>query len=583
MILFLKPCIILTILTMPFDQPTPFEKSKGTRTATYDEVISWYEALDNEYKEINLSVFDTTDIGRPLHLVVISSEGSRDPMKWREQGKNVLLINNGIHPGEPEGIDASMMLARDLMSRKDMKKLLETVVVCIIPVYNVDGCLNRNSHSRANQNGPESYGFRGNYRNLDLNRDFIKCDSKNALGFTRIFQWCNPDVFVDTHTSNGADYQYTMTYITTQKDKLNPALSAYLVQHFLPALETGMLQKKHKMSPYVYTVEETPDSGLSGFMDSPRYSTGYAALFNTIGFMPETHMLKPFDERVKSTYDFLHTVLSVMHEAPAKLAEARSAAIKQSMESSRHTIDWKQDPAGFTDFEFDGYEAAYKKSDVSGQARLYYDRNKPFSRNIKYFNHFLPGNSVARPVYYIIPQCWAEVIERLQLNGVQMKRLANDTSLLTETYYLRDYKTTARPYEGHYLHSEVKIEIVEQQVNYFRGDYVVDPVQATAGYIMETLEPQCSDSYFAWNFFDAVLGQKEYYSDYVFEDLASELLQKDAGLKARFDKKKAEDKDFAADPRAQLDFIYHNSPYYEKSHLRYPVGRIMTKMKLQLE
>ena len=103
-------------------------------------------------------------------------------------------------------------------------------MIVIIPVYNVGGALNRGSYSRANQNGPEAYGFRGNARNLDLNRDFIKCDSRNARSFNRLFNQWKPDVFVDTHTSNGADYQYVMTLISTQKDRLGGALGEFLTQ-----------------------------------------------------------------------------------------------------------------------------------------------------------------------------------------------------------------------------------------------------------------------------------------------------------------------------------------------------------------
>ena len=70
--------------------------------------------------------------------------------------------------------------------------------------------LNRNSTTRTNQNGPESYGFRGNARNYDLNRDFIKSDTKNAKTFAQIFHLVQPDVFIDNHVSNGADYQYIL-------------------------------------------------------------------------------------------------------------------------------------------------------------------------------------------------------------------------------------------------------------------------------------------------------------------------------------------------------------------------------------
>src|SRR5205085_10849189 len=124
------------------------------------------------------------------------------------------------------------------------------VVLAFIPVYNIGGCLNRNSNTRVNQNGPEEYGFRGNSQNLDLNRDFTKCDSKEARSFAQLFHYLNPDIFIDNHVSDGADYQHTMTLITTQYDKLG-TLGTYLKNTFEPAIYSGMKQKGWDMVPYV--------------------------------------------------------------------------------------------------------------------------------------------------------------------------------------------------------------------------------------------------------------------------------------------------------------------------------------------
>ncbi|HEX3386851.1 MAG TPA: M14 family zinc carboxypeptidase, partial [Mucilaginibacter sp.] len=227
-------------------QLTPFEKSSDKNyTATYAEIIAYYQNLAKQYSQMKLINYGTTDVGKPLTLVVLSRDKVFDPALIKKQNKRVLLINNGIHPGEPEGIDASMMLARDLLKKN---KLPKDVVICIIAVYNIDGCLNRGL-SRINQNGPRAYGFRGNYRNLDLNRDFIKADSKNALAFEQILNTWNPEVFLDNHTSDGADYQYVMTLIETQKDKQNPILADYTSKTLSPELYKRMKTSGYEMTP----------------------------------------------------------------------------------------------------------------------------------------------------------------------------------------------------------------------------------------------------------------------------------------------------------------------------------------------
>jgi len=292
--IFFLPFILLSIMTQ--SQKTVFEKSGGKETATYFQVIEFYKQLAQRSPIIKVETRLETDASYPLHLILISNNKKFDPSAWKKEKKVIILINNGIHPGEPDGIDASMMLARDIADKKIT--LPDNVALGIIPVYNIGGALNRNHFSRVNQDGPESYGFRGNAQNLDLNRDFTKCDSKNARSFTEIFHFLDPDILVDTHVSDGADYQHTMTLITSQYNKLGEELGSWVKDVFEPALFKGMKEKNWDMVHYVNVEDKDPSHGFSMFYDSPRYSTGYAALFNTICFMPETQMLKPYMESV---------------------------------------------------------------------------------------------------------------------------------------------------------------------------------------------------------------------------------------------------------------------------------------------
>jgi len=572
--------IILFSMMKASAQQTPFELSHKQETATYSQVIEHYEKLAAIYPQAKLFTYGTTDFGKPLHLLVLSRDKVFDPAQIRKNNKRIFLINNGIHPGEPEGVDACMMLARDLLKND---RIPENTVICIIPLYNIDGSYNRTSTSRANQNGPVAYGFRGNSRNYDLNRDFIKTDSKNSAAFQQIFNLWQPEIFVDTHTSNGADYQYTMTLIPTQKDKLNPILSAYMTGSMLPALYTQMAQKGFELIPYVNSVEETPDAGIEGFLETPRFSTGYTTLHNTIGFMPETHMLKSYDKRVESTYKLLETYIDLVVKDARQIGSNKKKADLAVATQKEFTLTWKLDKEKYEELPFKGYEAAYKPSQVSGAPRLYYDRNKPYTRNIKEWNHFLPDVKVQKPLAYIIPKAWTKVIELLKLNNVVIKELREDAVLPVESYYIADFKTVSHPFEGHYLHSNVQLYTRQQQLAFYKGDYIVYVNQPQNRYIVETLEPQATDSFFNWNFFDSILGQKEHYSAYVFEDTAAELLEKDPELKAKLDKEKLKYPDPAAKGDALLEFVYKNSDYYEKTHLRYPIARLQNDISISLK
>lgn len=572
--------LICTTMTA-FAQLTPYEASQKKATATYGEAIAYYQKLATTFgKQAKLMTYGQTDFGKPLHLLVLNRDGIFDVAKIKQADKRVLLINNGIHPGEPEGIDACMMLARDLLKQGQLPK---NVVICIIPVYNIDGSFNRTSTSRANQNGPLAYGFRGNSKNYDLNRDFIKTDSKNSAAFQQIFNAWQPEIFVDTHTSNGADYQYTMTLIPTQKDKLNPTLSNYLTQTMLPYLYQEMKEKGFELIPYVNSVKETPDNGISGFMESPRYSTGYAALHNTIGFMPETHMLKPYNQRVESTYKLLETYIALVERDAKKIGENKKKADAETAAKTTFTLDWKLNKDQFDEIEFKGYAAKYKPSEVSGLERLYYDRNEPYTKTIKQWNNFEPALTIEKPIAYIIPKAWSQVVQLLKLNNVKVSQLKKDVKLALEMYYISDFKTAQKPFEGHYLHSAVKVEPKQQNIQCYAGDYVVYVNQKTNRYIVETLEPQAPDSFFNWNFFDSILGQKEHFSSYIFEDTAAQLLKDNPSLKQKLEAEKAKNSELSKSAYAQLEFIYKNSDYFEPTFMRYPIGRLVKEIELDIK
>lgn len=556
-----------------YAQQCRFEKSNGKETATYFEAIDWYKQLAKKSASILIKEMGSTDAGYPLHLVLVSNDGRFDATKWHEQHKAIILINNGIHPGEPDGIDASMMLARDIANKKI--SIPNNVALAFIPVYNIGGCLNRNAFSRVNQNGPAEYGFRGNSQNLDLNRDFTKSDTKEARAFAQIFHLLDPDIFVDNHVSDGADYQHTMTLITTQYDKLGGNLGNWLKQTFDPQLYKTMSGKGWDMTPYVNFETASPDNGMEMFYDPPRYSSGYAALFGTISFMPETHMLKPFADRVIATYNLLQTMITTAGNNADSLLLLRQALKKTVIIQKVFPLKFTVDSSKFSYINFKGYQQAYTTSDATGLQKMYYDHSKPFTKPVKFYNSFTGTNFITKPKAYIIDQGWQNVIELLKLNNVKMESFTRDTVLSAEIYHIEDYHASPRAYEKHHKNTGVKITASKQTIHILKGAVYIPLNQIANRYIIEMLEPTGEDSFFSWNFFDAILQQKEGYSDYRWDDIAAKVLKENPELQKKLTQKKLEDSKFATDAAAQLQYIYLNSPYYEPEHLRYPVFRVL--------
>lgn len=572
--IFLLILVISSIQLFAQNITTKFEQSKGTQTPTYFEIIDWWKNLSTHSNIVKISSIGNTDAGFPLHLVLISNDKNLTLSSIHKNNQRIIFFNNGIHPGEPDGIDASMLLAKDIVTKK--YHLPDNIILAIIPVYNIGGCLNRSKDFRVDQNGPEEFGSRGNAQNLDLNRDFIKCDSKNARTFAQIFHLLDPDVFVDNHVSDGADYQHIMTLIASQHNKLGGAMGKFMHNNFEPALYTLMKQKNYDLVPYVEVFNETPDKGWSEFWDAPRYSNGYAALFNCFAFTPETHMLKPYDQRVKSTLALEQSFIEFTSTNSEQIKLLRQQAKQNVKNQAEFPIGWKQDSTKFTNINFKGYKGLYKTSEVSGLPRLYYDRTQPFEKQIPYYNFYTPVLEIKKPKAYIIPQGWWKVIELLELNNVKMSRLKNDTTIQQiENYKITDYKSSPRPYESHHPNSNIKVAKIIQPVKFRKGDYYIEMNQEANRFITEVLEPQAEDSYFVWNFFDAILIQKEGFSAYSFEDIAAKYLKKNPSVRQKLEERKATDTAFAKNAYAQLDFVFKNSPWYEPAHLQYPVYRVL--------
>lgn len=535
----------------------------GNKTPTYPELIQIYKKWDTDHQEIELYQMGGSDTEYPIYMVVLNGAGDSLKTLQKAKDKTTILINNAIHAGEPDGVNACLLWIEEWIQKG--KKTKDLPVIAIIPAYNLGGMMNRSSSSRANQDGPEEYGFRGNAQNLDLNRDFIKMDSKNMFTFAKIYQALDPDVFVDTHVSNGADYQYTLTLIHSMKERVAPGMRNLIQQKYIPYLTETLKKKGWDWSPYVETKGETPESGIETFNDLPRYAQGYGTLFNALSITVETHMLKPFPQRVQATKDYLDFLFHWSHSASQGIEEARKQAFLKDRNQISEYFKFNYQLTDKKDsILFKGYDFGYKPSEISGKDRLFYDRSKPYTKYIPYYQTYQSYDSVQIPKGYIVSVEAEGIIERLKANQVEYMELNKSSSHKVHTIRITDFKSGTKPYEGHYLHREVKSREEEELVDIPEGSIWIPCNQDKLNFIMTVLEPRCEDSYFAWNMMDSYIQEKEYFSAYVFEDEAAEIMKNNPELAQRFSDKKKNDPEFAKNADAQLFFVYQNSPNFEK-------------------
>ena len=555
---YLYTAIFTVFSLLSFAQSNDLNES-----VTYSELIGRYQDLSNKSNNCDLISFGITDSGEPLHLFIMNADGEFYPEAFKK--KAIVLIQNGIHAGESCGIDACIEWAEELINNNTIP---DNVIIGIIPVYNIGGMKNRKCCSRANQNGPRENGFRGNARNLDLNRDYIKADSKNAFAFYRLFHWLTPELFIDTHTSNGADYQYTMTLLTTRKERLDAHLSGYLVNK----LEPYIYANYDSLTPYVNVFGTTPNAGIKSFNDLPRFATGYAALFNCIGFTTEAHMWKSFNDRKKSTDKFIRLLTIFADKNYEEIKKNKNISDNENP-MGFESINLEIDTTQYDEIQFLSYKPEYRYSEILGRKQVYYNRGKPQTISILHYNYYKKINEIHVPKYYVVSSSWYEVVDRLKANNIEMEYISSDTVLTGVGEYIESFKSGSQPFEGHFLHQQIVSSDSVISMAFSEGDFLISTQQKGWRYVLNVLEPESEDSFFAWNFYDEIVQQKEWYSAYIFEPYAQKMLEENPVLESEYNQKLERDPQFE-NGDYRLYWLYTKSKFYEKEHNRMPFLKI---------
>ncbi len=563
------------------DWITPAEAAQFHTTPSYADTLAYLRRLQQAAPDaIHLTTFGTTPEGRPMTAVIASSDGTFDPAAARKAGKPVVLVQAGIHPGEIEGKDAGLMLLRDMAVTRKYPHLLDHVVLVYIPVFSVDGHEHASPYNRINQNGPETMGFRAQSQGLNLNRDYIKADAPEMLAWLKLWQTWLPDFLIDVHTTDGADYQYDLTWYTEDPHKLDPAISAWQ-QHAIVELAMPAYEKRgHLASVYLeFKDGRDPRKGIENFGSGPRFSTGYAALQNRPALLIETHMLKPYENRVRAVEDLVELMLAQINEYPAALIAATRKADADTIARSRAAnasvpLTFKADPQT-TPFELKGFAYTLTHSEISNREWIRYDSSKPVTYRIDNQNGLLSDLSIVQPAAYVIPAQWTTIIDKLDAHGIAYQRIDKPTRIHAEGYQLDHPQWADKPFEGHLMLRKFDLHSVQRDVELPAGSVVVPLNQRTANVAINLLEPQAPDSLLQWGFLNAIFETKEYGEPRVLEKLAREMLAKDPVLKTAFEKKLRDDTAFDADPDARLQFFFDRSPWFAVQNVgAYPVLRL---------
>jgi hypothetical protein len=570
--------------SVPVEWLTHAEKTDYRETPRYDATIEYARRLDKASPLIKFESFGRSGEGRELPLLIATEGGTFTPEAARRAGKAVILIQACIHAGEPDGKDAGLALLRDIAITKSRPGLLKNLVVLFIPIYNSDGHERVSPYNRINQNGPAEMGWRTTSIYQNLNRDYMKADTSETRAWLSLWNRWMPDLFIDCHVTDGANYRYNITYQHEHHEGVAPSVLAWekkvIDERVAPATEAA----GNVVSWYLEFIDNRDlPKGIRDFNGSPRFSTGYTPLRNRPGILIETHMLKPYRPRVVGTYDFLRFTLAEVSRDPESLLAAVRAADEKTVTDGRSYDPARRYPIDFeltdkaTPYHLRAVEYHTELSDVSGAERVVFG-SKPLDLTVPMYDDFRVKTAIAPPLYYVVPVQWKDAIEVLRLHGLEFETTKEPLTVEIESYRFVDVKWASGPFEGRLMPS-FETEVVHESRTFPAGSVIVPLAQKSAKVAMNLLEPAAPDSLVHWGFFNATFEQKEYGEDYVVEKLAREMLANDPSLREEYEKKLAGDPAFAADPQARLQFFYRRSPYWDQQMNLYPVGRIITPLK----
>jgi len=545
---------------------TPSEAGDLKTTPRYDETVAYLQRLVKAAPQLKMVSLGKSAEGRDVWMVIASKEKNFTPQTIH--GKPVILAQGGIHAGEIDGKDAGLMLLRDLTVRGTKRDLLDRVNFLFVPIFNVDGHERFTKYSRINQRGPEVSGWRTNARNLNLNRDYMKADAEEMQAMIRAIDTWQPDMYIDLHVTDGADYQYDLTYGWNGQAGHSPAIARWLDTRYRKPVDDALRAQGHIPGPLIFT--DDPLAGVASGQSDSRLSHGYGDARHIASILVENHSLKPYDQRVLGTYVFLEQTLRTVGAEAASLREALTT--ERNRRTASVPLSWKVPDNGLAE-QVDILGIASRKvlSPVSGDVRVEW-LGKAVSGKAPFQKATEVATSVAPARAYWVPAAWREVIAKLDLHGIRYEKLSAPREVEVTMVRLLDPKITSAQFEGH-----ARVTATEKperrRERFPAGSVRVSTDQPLGTLATLLLEPSSPDSLFQWGFFDSILSPTEYVEGYIMEPMAEAMMKEDPRLAEEFQKKLQSDEQFRGDARARLQWFYERTPWYDERARLYPIGK----------
>jgi hypothetical protein len=507
---------LLALATVPagaaaqaLDGPlTRAEASEYVETSTYDDVLTFLDAVAAASPALHVTDFGYSYEGRRLPLVVWGAPDA-SPAAVRSVGKTRVLVLANIHAGEVEGKEAAQELLRAIASGEHAA-WGDSLVLLVAPIYNADGNERIRLDNRPDQLGPVGgMGQRPNAQGFDLNRDHMKLETPEARSLVGLFTAYDPHVTIDLHTTNGTYHGYHLTYSPPLHPGTDPQIVAFARERWLPEV-TAALAPEWSLWHYGNLPQ---DEGFDAprawytFSHQPRFGNNYFGLRNRFGLLSEAYAYLPFQERIAVTRRFVEALLDFATGHASEIRRLAEAADAHDLAGSELPV--RAEFACGADVEILMGEVAVERHPYTGERML---RRLPVQRPepMPDCTTFRGLESSRVPAIWIVPAELTGAIERLGAHGIRSVTLSRPVELDLEAFRITSSTQAEREFQQHRERTiEGRWEPLRETLP--AGTVVVPSEQPLGRLAFYLLDPRSDDGLVAWNVLDAALEGAERY------------------------------------------------------------------------
>ncbi|MFC1562224.1 M14 family zinc carboxypeptidase [candidate division KSB1 bacterium] len=460
---------------------TEHELNGFTEYTSYDNLIKFLYEVKETSTEMQIGFYGKTELGRDLPYAVFSRPAVSKPWEALSSGKPIVVLNSNVHGGERTLRESNLMLIRELADpNSDSNRLLDDIIVIMVPTVNPDGF---DAQPRAT---------RGNSHGIDLNRDYMKLEQPALANFVQniLLTW-HPHVVVDGH--NGGSFPYNICYQGPSNASPDQRITLLCDREIFPFIDSKMEADGYRSWYYSGGDRESWRGGGS----DPRIGRNYGGFINTVGILFESPGGQEREIGALSGKVAYKAVLQYVAANPENVIMHVERARRETVEMGKNA---RSDIVVQMEYAPEDYKVDY----LIGEGPRGGEQTIVEVKGADLIKKPVPTKVRPRPYAYILYGSASKAVDMLKRHKINIEVLEEDIELEVQVYAL-DSVSYAQEYDHPAAATVYVGEVRTQRIMFPKGSYVIQTGQYQGRVAAHMLEPETNDNVVRWNTMDFVL------------------------------------------------------------------------------